>query len=62
MNFPPGLQLWSYFRAKESRLERKVSRSTGLGPVTLPVCGNIGSRGSDGYCGLAEVGNIRLAM
>lgn len=48
MNFPPGLQLWSYFRARESRLEREVCRSTGLGPVTFPVCGGIGFGGPDG--------------
>lgn len=55
MNFPPGLQPWSYFRAEESRLQREECRNTGLEPVTLPVCGVIGSRGPDGYCGFAKV-------
>lgn len=38
---------------------KKVCSSTSLGPVNLPLCGVIGSRG---YCGLAKVRIVRLPM
>ncbi|TSO25231.1 hypothetical protein Baya_8854 [Bagarius yarrelli] len=54
-NRPSTLKLF-----QSSGKETEVYRSSGLGPVTLPVCGVNGSRGPDGYCGLAKGG--RLAM